>query len=158
MAKLSILCSLMLVLLGTPCRTSAVGPTAPTGTRLGRAASAAGGTTYYVAPSGNDSNPGTIAQPWRTIQKAADTMVAGDTVYIRAGTFPEQVIPHNSGNAGQPVSAPENFLSWWEFQPDVGASIPMSTAGACGSEPSSPWRWPATPVSSSPTNPPRHWT
>ena len=26
-------------------------------------------------------------------------MVAGDTVYIRAGTYKERVIPHNSGNA-----------------------------------------------------------
>jgi len=34
------------------------------------------GTTYYVATTGRDSNPGTIAQPWRTIQKAANTVVA----------------------------------------------------------------------------------
>lgn len=58
------------------------------------------GITYYVAPNGNDSNPGTAAQPWRTIQKAANTLVAGDTVYIRAGTYPERVIPQNSGSAG----------------------------------------------------------
>jgi hypothetical protein len=38
---------------------------------------------YYVAPSGNDSNPGTMDRPWQTIQKAADTLIAGDTVYIR---------------------------------------------------------------------------
>ena len=41
---------------------------------------------YYVTPDGDDANPGTESQPWRTIQKAADTLVAGDTVYIRAGT------------------------------------------------------------------------
>jgi hypothetical protein len=60
----------------------------------------AAGTTYYVAPepSGDDSNPGTEADPWLTIQRAADTLTAGDTVYIRAGTYPEQVIPENSGN------------------------------------------------------------
>ncbi|MGQ9788943.1 MAG: DUF5123 domain-containing protein, partial [Candidatus Hadarchaeaceae archaeon] len=27
--------------------------------------------TYYVSVNGNDSNPGTLDQPWRTIQKAA---------------------------------------------------------------------------------------
>jgi parallel beta-helix repeat protein len=58
------------------------------------------GTTYYVSPTGSDSNPGTEAQPWRTIQKAADTLVAGDTVYIKAGTYQERVIPQNSGSAG----------------------------------------------------------
>jgi hypothetical protein len=104
MTKPLILCSLIIILLGTPCRTSAVGPAAPTGTPLGRAASAAGGTTYYVAPTGNDNNPGTVAYPWRTIQKAADTLVAGDTVYIRAGTYHERVIPQNSGSPGQTIT------------------------------------------------------
>src|SRR5271166_1725311 len=40
----------------------------------------ASGTTYYVAITGSDSNPGTFSQPWKTIQHAADTVVAGDTV------------------------------------------------------------------------------
>jgi uncharacterized repeat protein (TIGR01451 family) len=55
-------------------------------------------TVYYVAPTGNDSGPGTISQPWQTIQKAAQTMVVGDTVYIRSGTYREQVVPKNSGS------------------------------------------------------------
>jgi hypothetical protein len=58
------------------------------------------GQTYYVAISGDDANPGTLAQPWRSLQKAADSLVAGDTVYIRAGTYSERVIPRNSGSAG----------------------------------------------------------
>ena len=29
---------------------------------------AAIGTIYYLAPNGNDANPGTLAQPWRTFQ------------------------------------------------------------------------------------------
>ncbi|MFQ5613249.1 MAG: endo alpha-1,4 polygalactosaminidase [Anaerolineae bacterium] len=62
------------------------------------------GTTYYVAPTGNDANPGSQAQPWRTIQKAANTLTAGDTVYIRAGTYPEQVTPLNSGSAGNYIT------------------------------------------------------
>jgi Right handed beta helix region/Protein of unknown function (DUF1565) len=43
--------------------------------------------TYYVATNGSDSNPGTEAQPWRTLQKAADFVRAGDTVRIRAGDY-----------------------------------------------------------------------
>jgi hypothetical protein len=66
-------------------------------------ASAQGG-VYYVAPDGEDSNPGTLDYPWQTIQKAADTLTAGDTVYIRAGTYPERVIPQNSGSAGSPIT------------------------------------------------------
>lgn len=55
---------------------------------------------YYVAKTGLDGNPGTEAQPWQTIQKAAATMTAGDTAYVRSGTYNEQVTPVNSGNAG----------------------------------------------------------
>jgi parallel beta-helix repeat protein len=52
---------------------------------------------YYVATTGNDANPGTQSQPWRTIQRAANTLVAGDTVYVRAGTYDEAVTPVRSG-------------------------------------------------------------
>jgi len=55
---------------------------------------------YFVSTSGNDNNPGTLAQPWRTIQKAADTLVAGKTVYILPGTYYEKFSPKNSGSSG----------------------------------------------------------
>jgi hypothetical protein len=56
--------------------------------------------TYYVATDGDDADPGTQTRPWRTIQKAADTLVAGDAVYVRGGTYRERVIARNSGNPG----------------------------------------------------------
>lgn len=36
---------------------------------------------------GNDSNAGTEASPWKTIQKAHDVMIPGQTVLVRAGTY-----------------------------------------------------------------------
>src|SRR5687767_10855003 len=36
--------------------------------------------TYYVAPTGLDLNPGTALQPWKTIQKGANTAAAGNIV------------------------------------------------------------------------------
>ncbi|HWF92359.1 MAG TPA: right-handed parallel beta-helix repeat-containing protein [Terriglobales bacterium] len=56
-------------------------------------------TSYYVALTGSDSNPGTLASPWRTIQHAADTAQAGSTVNVRAGIYDELVSIHVSGNA-----------------------------------------------------------
>jgi len=44
-------------------------------------------TEYFVAPTGSDTNPGTMAQPFATIQKGHDVAVAGDTVWLRAGTY-----------------------------------------------------------------------
>lgn len=59
----------------------------------------ANATDYYVDTKGNDTNKGTLSSPWKSISKAAKTLVAGDTVYIRAGTYKEQVTPQNSGSA-----------------------------------------------------------
>ncbi len=42
---------------------------------------------YYVSPTGSDSNAGTQAQPFATLQKGANTAAAGDTVWIRGGTY-----------------------------------------------------------------------
>lgn len=43
--------------------------------------------TYYVSPSGNDSNSGSISAPFKTIQKAANIVNPGDTVIVRDGTY-----------------------------------------------------------------------
>ena len=53
----------------------------------------------YVATTGNDSNPGSQAAPWRTVQHAADTARAGSTVNVRAGIYEELVSINASGNA-----------------------------------------------------------
>jgi hypothetical protein len=60
--------------------------------------------TYYVSPPGNDSNSGTESSPWGTIQKAADTLAAGDTVIVQAGTYNERVTPARSGTPGNPIT------------------------------------------------------
>ncbi len=49
-------------------------------------------TFYYVSISnGSDGNSGTQENPWRTIQKAANTMPAGGTAIVLAGNYPERV-------------------------------------------------------------------
>lgn len=59
---------------------------------------------YYVSLAGNDSNAGTSARPWRTIQKAANTMTAGDTVIVAAGRYPEHVQVTRSGQSGAAIT------------------------------------------------------
>jgi hypothetical protein len=59
---------------------------------------------YYLSSQGNDSNPGTLDAPWQTIQKAADTLTAGESVYIRAGRYPEHVILQHSGETGREIT------------------------------------------------------
>lgn len=56
-----------------------------------------GGNVYYVSASGNDSNAGTSSSPWRTIQRAASRMHAGDTAVVRQGDYAERVQVTESG-------------------------------------------------------------
>lgn len=53
---------------------------------------------YYVSPKGGNSDGLSPATAYRRIKQAADTMKAGDTVNIMAGTYKEQVLPVNSGS------------------------------------------------------------
>jgi len=42
---------------------------------------------FYVSNSGLDSNPGTLAAPWRTLQYAVDHTPAGATLFVRGGEY-----------------------------------------------------------------------
>lgn len=60
--------------------------------------------TYYVATMGNNSNPGTEKKPWGTVAYAVDTMVAGDTTYVRGGTYNENEIRFSkTGTPAAPI-------------------------------------------------------
>lgn len=83
--------------------------------------------TYYVAKNGNDNNSGNEAFPWLTIQKAADTMIAGDLIKVGSNN-PVRVVSVNydtntitvnkniSWNIGDNVSYPYSNSA-----PDIGA-------------------------------------
>ncbi len=43
--------------------------------------------TFFVSNAGSDANPGGSDSPWATLQKAAHTVQAGDTVIVRAGSY-----------------------------------------------------------------------
>jgi len=66
------------------------------------------GQPYYVAPAGNDANPGTIGKPFASLQRAqAALRQKRGTVYLREGTYylPEPLIftARDSGVKDAPV-------------------------------------------------------
>lgn len=68
-------------------------------------ASATRAASYYVDPAGSDTNSGlTISTPFQTIGKAASVVAAGDTCYIRRGTFRETVTVPVSGTSVAPIT------------------------------------------------------
>ncbi|PFA47910.1 hypothetical protein CN391_25930 [Bacillus anthracis] len=62
------------------------------------------GTDYYVSPAGSDLNPGTLDQPFATIQKAANVAKEGSTIYIRGGIYNQKVRVTHSGVSGAPIT------------------------------------------------------
>jgi len=44
-------------------------------------------TTYYVATTGSNSNPGTLDQPFATITHAVTKVAPGDTINVRGGVY-----------------------------------------------------------------------
>ena len=62
------------------------------------------GPTYWVALDGNDAAAGTSDAPWATLQKAADTVPPGATVYVDGGTYAQRVDIHVSGEPGRPIT------------------------------------------------------
>ncbi len=63
----------------------------------------AGPKAYHVSTTGSNTNPGTAAQPFKTIQKAVDVAAPGDSILVHAGTYPEVVVIQRSGTATQRI-------------------------------------------------------
>lgn len=61
---------------------------------------------YYVAPTGNDTNSGTIQQPFLTIQRAQTAVSAGDTVWVRGGTY----LMNNTNISGHSTAAAGSYI------------------------------------------------
>ena len=57
----------------------------------------------YAATSGSDSAAGTAAAPYRTAQKLADSLSAGQTGCLVAGVFNESLRLNHGGSPGSPI-------------------------------------------------------
>ncbi len=66
---------------------------------------------FYTSPSGNDNNAGTITAPWFTLQRAWTSVAAGDTIYMRGGTYTYTVQPYLTGKSG----TASNMIRIWAY-------------------------------------------
>ena len=82
-------------------------------------------TDYFVAADGDDADPGTSSAPFRTIGRAAEIAMPGDTVTVRAGVYREWVRPARGG------TDEEHRIV---YQAEAGADVRI-----VGSEPATGW-------------------
>jgi hypothetical protein len=99
------------------------------------AAGSARAAEYYVATTGSDSNAGTMAAPFATLQKGVNTAAAGDTVWIRGGTY-KITTPANSGagiNFTKSGTSDTARIKYWAYPGEVPlfdfSGLQISTTG-----------------------------
>ena len=108
---------------------SQASPTSSATATLTLETQAATGTTYYVATTGSDTNSGSFTAPWRTLQHAANSVHAGDTVYARAGVYNEIVSMASSGNSSAGYITFSSYPGELATVDGTGLSIPNGEWG-----------------------------
>lgn len=81
--------------------------------------------SYFVATNGVDTNPGTSTNaPWLTIQHAADTVMPGDSVFVRGGVYNERVTFNVSGSEAGGLVTFQNYAGETAVVDGTGLPIP----------------------------------
>ena len=63
------------------------------------------GPSFFVnAPQGNDRSDGTVNTPWKTINHSLTQLKPGDTLYLRGGTYFENVYCAVAGTEKAPIT------------------------------------------------------
>jgi hypothetical protein len=79
-----------------PTHTPPPAPSVPVNERLIR----------YVSPTGDDGNLGTRDKPWRTLRQALGRMFAGEVLYVRGGSYHEEIahVVLHRGKPDKPIT------------------------------------------------------
>jgi len=83
------------------------------------------GRTFYLSPSGKDSNPGTLTQPFFSLSKAWTVISPGDTVYLRGGSYQytsTQYLKDKNGSSS-------NLIKIWSYPGEIPVITRNSTIG-----------------------------
>jgi alpha-N-arabinofuranosidase len=111
---------------------------------VGALATALHAAEFHVALSGHDTNPGTAAAPFLTIQHAADVAQPGDVITVHEGVYRERVSPPRGGASNRQrivyraapggkveIKGSEPLTNWVKVQDDVWkATLPNSFFGS----------------------------
>ena len=87
--------------------------------------------TYYVATNGNDLHSGTLSSPYLTWNKGLSKLKAGDTLYIRGGTYHQTAYLSAAGTSSNRITVSsypgERAVLDGQFTKPTGTWIAMFT-------------------------------
>src|SRR5713101_5480671 len=87
--------------------------------------------TFYVSLTGSDNNPGSLSQPFATINHGASVLHPGDMLYIRAGTYAESLHAIPGGTSWTtPVTVAAYPGETVTLQPNAGSDSVLVFAAA----------------------------
>ncbi len=99
------------------------------------AAPYAAAAAFYVAPTGNDADPGTVTAPFATLMRAQAAVSTGDTVYVRGGTYSTFTIAATDANYNYVHRFNKAGISWAAYPGETPlfdfASVPTNRR-VCG--------------------------
>ena len=73
------------------------------------------GEERYVAPDGDDANPGSLDQPFATVERAQEAAAPGDTVWIRGGLYGFSGTSRTTGVSFTKSGVPENPIRYFAY-------------------------------------------
>jgi hypothetical protein len=82
---------------------------------------------FYVATTGDDGDPGTIGEPFKTVDHGVDALAAGDTLYIRGGKYREGGI--NGFPTGGTAGTVTTITNYQNEEVIVNAGVALDSAG-----------------------------
>lgn len=92
---------------------------------------------WFVSTTGSDTNSGSVSQPFATVQKAADSASAGDTVNIRGGHYHEAItIDGLSGGSTNRIV----FKNYNNENVVIAGTIPVTNSWSQWSQNSNVWK------------------
>ena len=91
-------------------------------------------TTYFVATTGDDKNQGNQDYPFKTLNKAWSVVTAGDTIYMRGGTYNNSVMPPTTyfSNKNGTLSDPIVICNYQNEKPVLNYSDAVYTSQKSG--------------------------
>ncbi len=112
---------------------------------IGMVFTTAAASEFHVSVQGDDHNEGTLAKPFRTIQRAANLAQPGDVVLVHAGIYRERVNPPHGGQSDRKriiyqaapgerveIRGSEVVTNWAKVQEGVWkATLPNALFGGC---------------------------